>query len=444
MLIAFAGITVLMLLFMITFLKINPFVSIIIASTSLGLMTGMPLNKVIDSIQSGMGTTLGFIAIVLGIGAMLGKMLEESGGAERIAKTLIGAFGDSNIHWAMMFVGVVVGLPVFFQVGFVLLIPIVFTIVKESKQSLLKVGLPLVSGLSVVHGLVPPHPAVMTAVDICKANVGKTILYAIVVGLPSAIIAGPVFGSFVSGKMPHFGVPKQFAHQVNTNRAEHEMPGFGISFITILLPVLLMLLGTSADLLLAPATPWFVFYKFVGSPFMALLLALLFSFFSFGLNRNLKLRQIGRLCDRSLAPMTGILLIIGGGGAFNKVMQDSGVNAEIVRMASALQLSPIVLTWTIAAIIRVATGSPTVSMMAAAGIVAPMIANHPTVAPEIIVLALGSGALVLSHVNCSGFWIVKEYFGMTVAETLKTWTVMVTILGTCGLLFTMLLANLVK
>ncbi|KAB0671502.1 permease DsdX [Oryzomonas sagensis] len=443
MLLAFAGIAVLMLLLMITLLKVNPFITLIIVSTFLGLATGMPLNKVACSIQTGMGSTLGFIAIVLGLGTMLGKMLEESGGAERIANTLIKVFGESNVHWAMVFVAFIVGIPVFFQVGFVLLIPIVFTIAKETKLSLLKVGLPLVAGLSVVHGLIPPHPAVMATVDICKANVGKTILYGVVVGLPTAIIGGPLFANFISGRMPHLGVPKQFASQVRTNRADYEMPGFGVTLFTILLPVFLMLVGTYATLLLDKAAPWYAFCLFVGNPFIALLLTLLLSFFTFGLNRNFTLKRIGKFCDQAMPPMAGILLVIGGGGAFNRVMLDSGVNAEIAKTASALHLSPIVLAWSVAAIIRVATGSPTVSMMAAAGIVAPMLSNHPAVAPETIVLALGSGALILSHVNCAGFWIVKEYFGMSVTETLKTWTVLETILGVCGLLFTLLLANVV-
>lgn len=443
MLIVCAGIAVLILVIMITLFKINPFVSLMVVSVFLGLSTGMPVDKIAGSIQAGMGSTLGFIALVLGLGTMLGKMMEESGGAERIAKTIINAFGERRVHWAMMFVAFIVGIPIFFQVGFVLLIPIVFTIAKETKLSLLKIGLPLAAGLSVVHGLIPPHPAVMATVDICKANVGKTILYGIIVGLPTAAIAGPIFAEFISGKMPHMGVPKKFANQVKTNRSEHEMPGFGITLLTIVMPVLLMLLGTYADLLMDNTSYLCSIFKFIGSPLMALLLALLFSFFTFGFNRNFKPGQIGAFCDQSLPPIASILMVIGGGGAFSKVLLDSGVGAEIATMASSLHVSIIVLAWTVAAVMRVATGSPTVSMMAAAGIVAPLVARQGAVAPEIIVLALGSGAITLSHVNCAGFWIVKEYFGMTVTETLKTWTVLETIIGVCGLLFTLLLSKAV-
>ncbi len=444
MLIGVAIAAVLLLLVMITYFKINPFVTLMIVSVFLGVAAGMPFDKVLASIQAGLGNTLGFIAIVLGLGTMLGKMLEESGGAERIAKTLINLFGLKKVHWAMMIVAFIVGIPVFFQVGVVLLIPLVFTIAKETGISLLKVGLPLVAGLSIVHGLVPPHPAAMAAVDIFKADVGKTILYSIIVGLPAAALAGPLFASFISKRMRNVGVPEGFADQIKAGREDHEMPGFGITVFTILLPVILMLFATIADLTMDRTSQMFAILKFIGSPFMALLIALLFAFYSFGFNRNFNLTQIGKFCDQSLPAMASILMVIGGGGAFNKVLLDSGIGNEIAKMASTMGLSPIMLAWTIAAMIRVATGSSTVSMMTAAGIVAPLVANMGGVSKEIIVLAVGSGALVLSHVNDAGFWIVKEYFGMTVTETLKTWTVLETILSVSSLIFILLLSKVVS
>ncbi len=443
MLIGVAVAAVLLLLVMITYFKINPFVTLMIVSVFLGVAAGMPFDKVLASIQAGLGNTLGFIAIVLGLGTMLGKMLEESGGAERIAKTLINLFGFKKVHWAMMIVAFIVGIPVFFQVGVVLLIPLVFTIAKETGISLLKVGLPLVAGLSIVHGLVPPHPAAMAAVDIFKADVGKTILYSIIVGLPAAALAGPLFASFISKRMRNVGVPEGFADQIKAGREDHEMPGFGITVFTILLPVILMLFATIADLTMDRTSQLFAILKFIGSPFMALLIALLFAFYSFGFSRNFNLTQIGKFCDQSLPAMASILMVIGGGGAFNKVLLDSGIGNEIAKMASTMGLSPIMLAWTIAAMIRVATGSSTVSMMTAAGIVAPLVANTGGVSKEIIVLAVGSGALVLSHVNDAGFWIVKEYFGMTVTETLKTWTVLETILSVSSLVFILLLSKVV-
>lgn len=443
MLIGYAVIAVFLLLIMITRFKINPFVTLMVVSVFLGLAAGMPFDKIVGSIQAGLGNTLGFIAIVLGLGTMLGKMLEESGGAERIAQTLIRAFGKERVHWAMMFVAFIVGIPVFFQVGFVLLIPLVFTLAKETGLSLLKLGLPLVAGLSVVHGLVPPHPAAMAAVDIFKADVGKTILYSIIVGLPTAALAGPVFAAFIAPRMPHLPVPEAFAGQIKAGRADHEMPGFGITVLTILMPVILMLLGTIADLTMAKTGVWYGFLKFVGSPFISLLLSLLFAFYTFGLNRKYNMATIGRFCDQSLPAMAGILMVIGGGGAFNKVLLDSGIGTEIANLAASFELNPILLAWTIAAMIRVATGSATVSMMTAAGIVAPMVMNQGGVAPELIVLAVGAGSLILSHVNDAGFWIIKEYFGMSVTDTLKTWTVLETIIAVAALIFILLLAQVV-
>lgn len=241
--IAIILVTIIVLLFLITWAKWNPFVALIIASVGVGLATGMPLLKIVDSIKMGLGNTLGFLAIVLGLGTMLGKMMAESGGAERIAKTLINRFGQKNVHWAMRVVGFIVGIPVFFQVGFVLLIPLVFTIAMETGLSLVTVGVPLVTGLSVVHGLVPPHPAAMAAVGIFKADVGLTILYAIIVGLPTAVVAGPLFGKLMGARI-HKTVPKEIGEQLVVHREEKDLPGFGTTMFTILLPVILMLLSS--------------------------------------------------------------------------------------------------------------------------------------------------------------------------------------------------------
>ena len=443
MLIGLAALAVILLLVMITKLKINPFVTLMVVSVLLGLAAGMPLDKIVGSIQAGMGNTLGFIAIVLGLGTMLGKMLEESGGAERVAKTLIDSFGQKNVHWAMMFVAFIVGIPVFFQVGFVLLIPLVFTIAKETGMSLLKIGLPLLAGLSTVHGLVPPHPAAMAAVDIFKADVGKTILYSLIVGLPTAIVAGPLFACSIAPRMETIKVPATFADQIKAGRTDEEMPSFGVTVLTIMMPVLLMLLGTIADLSLPKTAVSYQVMKFVGSPFMSLLLALIFAFFTFGLQRKFSLSDIGKFCDQSLPAMASILMVIGAGGAFNKVLLDSGVGTEIAKTATSLDLNPLVLGWVIAAMIRVCTGSATVSMMTAAGIVAPMLAANMNASPELMVLAVGSGSLILSHVNDSGFWIIKEYFGMTVTQTLKTWTVLETILAIVALVLILVLAQFI-
>lgn len=442
MLLGIVFIAIILLLILITKMKVNPFISLMIVSFFVGLTTGMPLDKIVGSIQAGLGNTLGFIAIVLALGTMLGKLMEESGAAERVARTLIDAFGKENVHWAMMFVAFIVGIPVFFQVGFVLLLPLVFTIAKETGMSLLKIGLPLVAGLSVVHGLVPPHPAAMAAVGIFKADVGKTILYSIIVGLPTAILAGPVFATFISKKI-QIAVPEAMATTVKTGRSEKDMPSFGITVLTILFPVFLMLLSTVSDIYLEKGTTARLVLNFIGNPITSLLISVLLSLFTFGLWRGFSMEQVGKYCDQSLPSVASILMVIGGGGAFNKVLLDSGVGTEIAKLATSAQLNPLILGWLVAALIRVATGSATVAMLTAAGIVAPILVLSPGTSPELMVLAVGAGSLVLSHVNDAGFWMIKEYFGMTVQQTLSTWTVLETIIGVAGLAFTLLLATFI-
>ncbi|HUC92811.1 MAG TPA: GntP family permease [Paenibacillus sp.] len=434
--IVLAAIVVLLLL--ITVVKLNPFVSLIITAIGAGLAAGMPLIAsedqpgIIDSIKTGMGNTLGFLAIVLALGTMLGKMMAESGGAERIARTLIGWFGERNVHWAMMFVALIVGIPVFFQVGFVLLIPLVFTIARQTGMSLVKIGVPLVAGLSVVHGLVPPHPAAMAAVGIFNADIGLTILYSLIVGIPTAIIAGPLYGNWI-GKRIHKNVPKEIGEQLTENVETKKLPGFFNTVTTILVPVFLMLIATIADVFLKEGSNLFQLFKFVGDPIVALLIATVYSFFSLGFFRGLSRETILKFSNDCLGPTATILLVIGAGGAFNRVLLDSGIGDYIADMATAAEISPILLGWGIAAMIRIATGSATVSMMTAAGIVAPIALVVPDVNVELLVLATGAGSLILSHVNDAGFWLIKEYFGMTVKETLLTWTALETIISVVAL-----------
>ena len=434
---------IVMLLLLITWLKVHPFTSLMIVSFFAGLAAGMPLDDIASSIQKGMGNTLSFIAIVLGLGTMLGKLMEESGGAERVARTLINAFGLNRVHWAMMFVGFIVGIPVFFQVGFVLLIPLVFTIAKETKISLVKIGVPLVAGLSIVHGMVPPHPAAMAVVDIFKADVGKTIIFSIIVAFPSAILAGPLFGNLISRRVSVLP-PEEFMGSVRVGRSDDEMPGFMITIITILFPVFLMLLATVARLTLEKTQPLYVFLDFIGNPVTALLISLLLATFTFGLLRKINMKTVTKFCDQSLPSVAGILLIIGGGGAFNRVLLDSGVGDEIAKLATSAHLNPLLLGWGIAALIRVATGSATVSMMTAAGITAPIVAATPGSSPELMVLATGAGSLILSHVNDPGFWMIQSFFKLEVKDTLATWSVMETILSIAGLCTTLLLAGLLR
>ncbi|WP_246796726.1 GntP family permease [Burkholderia perseverans] len=445
MLLVCALIAIVLLIVLIARYKIYPFLVLIIVSLGLGLVVGMPMDKIVKSFETGNGNTLGHIAIVVGLGTMLGKMMAESGGAERIATTMIGWFGEKNIHWAMLFVAMIIGLPVFFEVGFVLLIPIAFNVAKRTGKSLLLIGLPMVAGLSVVHGLIPPHPAALLAVQAFGADIGKTIAYGLIVGIPTAIIAGPLFALVIHKyvKLPENNpLASQFVDSGDPARHDRELPGFGITLFTILLPVVLMLIGSWADLLFAPKTLPNNLLRFAGTSDVALLIAVLVSFWTFGAKQGFNREQIQKFCGECLAPIAGITLIVGAGGGFGGVLRDSGISQQIVATATQAHLSPLLLGWFAAALIRLATGSATVAMTTACGIVAPIAAAAGgSVKPELLVLATGSGSLIFSHVNDGGFWLIKEYFGMTVGQTFKTWTALETLISLLGLAFTMVLAT---
>jgi GntP family gluconate:H+ symporter len=434
---AFAAVAALIVL--IARFKLHPFVALVSVSLSLGVAAGMPLGAAVKAFQDGVGGTLGFIAVVLGLGTMLGKMMAESGAATRIATTLIDLFGERRVHWAIMIVAFIVGIPVFFQVGFVLLIPLVFTIARRTGMSLIKIGIPLVAGLSVVHGMLPPHPAAMLAVAAYNADIGLTILYGMLVGLPTAALAGPIFAAWIA---PRIVLPAEnpLARQLEGESVQ-DMPGFGISVFTVLIPVFLMLLASAADVTLDSASTVRAGLHFIGHPIVALLLALLFSFWSLGRARRFTREEVLKFCNDCLGPTATILLVIGAGGGFNQVLVQSGVGRAIAEMALGSNASPLILGWTVAALIRVATGSATVAMTTAAGIVAPIAVATAGTNAELLVLATGAGSLVLSHVNDAGFWLIKEFFNMTVPQTLRTWTVAETIIGVAGLGFTMLLSS---
>src|SRR5437667_9450869 len=437
LLLLYAFLAVLALIVLIAVFKLHPFVALVVVSLGLGAAAGMPLSTVVKAFQDGVGGVLGFIAVVVALGTMLGKMMAESGGAARIATTLIGLFGERRVHWAIMFVAFIVGIPVFFQVGFMLLIPLVFTIARRSGLSLVKIGIPLVAGLSVVHGMVPPHPAAMLAVQAYRADIGRTIAYAILVGLPTAALAGPIFATWIT---PRIQLPAHnpMATQLSGDTSR-EMPSFGLTLFTVLLPVILMLAASVADVALDTTSAIRATIDFVGSPIVALLVALLFSFWSLGYRQHFTRDQILKFANDCLGPTATILLVIGAGGGFNRVLLESGVGKAIAEVALGSHVFPLLLAWTVAALIRVATGSATVAMTTSAGLVAPVAAVTPGTHAELLVLATGAGSLVLSHVNDSGFWLIKEFFNMTVQQTLKTWTVAETIIGVAGLGFTLLL-----
>ena len=437
-----ALVTIIGLILLITKLKVHPFVALTLAAGFLGLTSGMPVAKVMKSFQDGFGGVLGFVGIVLALGTMLGKLMADSGGADQIAQTLIRWFGVRHVHWAMMFSAFLVGIPLFFEIGFVLLIPLVFIVARRSGVSLVKIGIPLLAGLSVVHGLVPPHPGPLLAIGVFGADIGKTIFYGLLVGLPTAMIAGPLFGAFISRYVP--GNPSQeLMDQIAKESSARDLPSFAVTLVTVLLPVFLMLLKTFADVVLPADHVVRVWMDLIGHPITALLAALLLAFYTFGFARGFSRAQVMKLLDQSLAPTAAIILIVGAGGGFKQMLVDTGVGNVIGQMAVHAEINPLLLAWLVAAVIRIATGSATVATITGAGIVAPVVTLIPDVNRELLVLATGAGSVILSHVNDAGFWLVKQYFNMTVEETFKTWSMMETILSVVGIILILLLSLVV-
>ena len=430
------------LIVLITRFRIHPFIALTLAAGFLGLTSGMPVALVMKSFQDGFGGVLGFVGIVLALGTMLGKLMAESGGADQIARTLVQAFGEKRVHWAMMFAAFLVGIPLFFEIGFVLLIPLVFIVARRTGVPLVKVGIPLLAGLSVVHGLVPPHPGPLLAIGVFGADIGKTIFYGLIVGLPTAMIAGPIFGSLVSKYVRP--VPSlELMNQLAPKTEARELPSFGITLITVLLPVFLMLLKAFADIAFDDKALFRQWMDLIGHPITALLAALLLALYTFGIARGFNSKQLLKFVDESLAPTAAIVVIIGAGGGFKQMLVASGVGNAIGQMALHAQVSPILLAWLVAGVIRIATGSATVATITGAGIVAPLATLVPGVNRELLVLATGAGSLILSHVNDAGFWLVKQYFNMTVAETFKTWTAMETIISVVAIALIMALSVIV-
>jgi GntP family gluconate:H+ symporter len=427
-----ALISVIALVVLIARFKINPFMVLMTVSLALALVAGMPLSSIVKSFETGLGGTLGHIAIIVALGTMLGKMMAESGGADRIAHTLIELFGEHRVPWAMMVVGLLVGLPVFFEVGFVLLVPIAFNVAKRTNTPLTMVGLPMVAGLSVVHGLVPPHPAAMLAVTAYNADIGRTVFYALLVGIPTAVLAGPVYAKVIAPYIhldPHNPIAEQFIEQA----PRKELPSFGITVGTILFPIILMLVGSWADTFTAPQTRLNGILHLFGNADVALLVGAAASFVTLGRMRGFSRETIQKFAEESLAPTATIVLLIGAGGGFGRILQDSGTSQAIINLALRAHISILFSAWLVAAMVRLATGSATVAMTMAAGIIAP-IALHTGVRPELLTIATGSGSLVFSHVNDGGFWMVKEYFGMTISQTFKSWSVCETIISVVALL----------
>ncbi|GAB0226320.1 gluconate:H+ symporter [Staphylococcus pseudintermedius] len=439
------AIAIIVLLILIMKLQLNTFVALVITAMVTGILLGMPFDKIVATIETGMGGTLGHIALIFGLGAMLGKLLADGGGATQIADTLIAKLGKKYVQWAMVIASFIIGIALFFEVGLVLLIPLVFTIAKRMNVSQLKIGMPMVTALSVTHGFLPPHPGPVVIAKELGANIGEVLLYGFIVAIPVTIIAGPVFAKIAprltptafqrEGDISSLGATKSFK--------DEELPSFGLSTFTALLPVLLMLFATLWQLISghegkAHNTLESMIY-FIGSAGTAMLIAVVFAVFSMGIRRGIPTKRVMNTLTQAIYPIGMMLLIIGAGGAFKQVLIDGGVGGAIEKIFTDVNISPILLAWLVAAILRLALGSATVAAISTTGIVLPLL-QTADVNLALVALAIGAGSIFCSHVNDAGFWMFKEYFGLTVKETFLTWSLIETIISVSGLVFVLFIS----
>ncbi|MFL5728449.1 MAG: gluconate:H+ symporter [Cytophagaceae bacterium] len=430
-LIAVSGI--LLLLILILGLKMNSFISLVITSVFVGLLAGMDLRMLLLSIQKGAGETMGGIALTLGFSAILGKLLADSGAAQKISSVLIQSFGEKRIRWAMILTGFIVGLPMFYTAAFVVLIPLVFAVAISSKLSPLYIGIPTAASLSVMHGFLPPHPGPSSLAVIFHANIGLTMLYGIIIGIPAMILSGIVFSNF-------FRTSEAGSLALSEFKAEavKELPAFPISLLASVMPALIIGFSSLALIVLPETSSLNPIFTFIAEPLISILLSVLFAIVALGLFRGNSMKEIGGLVSDSISGIAMILLIIAAGGAFKQVLIDSKTAAYIALKMKDASISPLFLGWLIAACIRVALGSATVAALTTAGIILPFISNHH-ISPELMILAIGSGSLMFSHVNDAGFWLFKEYFRLSVSQTILSWSLMETIVSITGLAGVMVL-----
>ncbi|PPA56553.1 SLC13 family permease [Micromonospora chalcea] len=460
--------------------KVHPFLALILGAAVLGVVAAVPVDKIVTSFSGGVGSTVGGVGLLIALGAMIGGLLAESGGADGIVERVVGRVSGTALPWAMAGVAALIGLPLFFEVGVVLLVPIVLLVSLRVNVPLIKIGIPALAGLSVLHGLVPPHPGPLVAIDALGANLGQTLALGLLVAIPTVIIAGPVFGNFIARYVPATAPAELLPTRRDADDRSPTRPGDGrldadgdlvteddlvnpgtgrpggaidepagrrsrrapalwAAVVTVLLPVVLMLLRAIGELTLGEDTTGRKALDIVGTPIIALLAGVIFAMIFLGYRSGFSRTQVSGFLGGSLPPIAGILLIVAAGGGFKQVLVDAGVGDLVANAADGANLSPLLLGWLVAVGIRVATGSATVATITAAGIVAPL--ADTLAAPEVVLLALaiGCGSLFFSHVNDAGFWLVKEYFGLTVGQTIKSWSVMETIISVVGFLGVLLL-----
>jgi Gnt-I system high-affinity gluconate transporter len=420
-----AGIIILLVLII---KKINPMLALLIASIATGLLLGMPIQKITTSITNGIGSTLGSLVMVLALGAMIGKIAEDSGAAKKIVYVLIRIFGFKNIQWAVLLTGILVGIPLFYNAGFVILIPLVFSIAAAAGLPRLYVGIPMAAALSVTHGFLPPHPGPVALSGIFHAEIGKVLIYGLILSIPIAITAGIVFPRIII----RLNKPGHRQEAAITFDDEHTLPGTLKSFTIALSPILIISLAT-LGLLIFPTGAAHSFLTFIADPTIALLITLIITLTI----QDKSISKAMESCAEGVKGIAMILMIIAAGGAFKQILVDSGIGEDVKNMAANIHASPLLLGWLIAALLRVTLGSATIAALTASGMVIPLITAGAS--PELMVLAIGAGSLMFSHVNDTGFWMFKEYFDLTLKETFKTWTLMETIVSVLGIIGVLIL-----
>ncbi|MFM2362485.1 MAG: hypothetical protein RLZZ316_1387 [Bacteroidota bacterium] len=415
--------------------KVSPFLSLLIVAILAGLCLGMKPEALLKSIEAGVGSTLGGLALIICLGAVLGKILEESGAAEKIAITLINSFGEKNIQWAVLLTGFLIGIPLYYNAGFVILVPLVFMLAKKTGLPLLYIAIPMAAALSTTHCFLPPHPGPVVLVNAFKADTGKTLLYGICIAIPAVIIAGPLLGrqlKKISSSDVNF-----FGATTNVKILPNALP----SFLIALMPVVLITLSVLAGNFLDKGSVQTVLL-FLGNSTIALLLSVIAAFIYFGILQNVKMETQMQWLNAAISGIAMILLIITAGGVFKQVLTDSGTGNYISSFSSKWNMPPLVFAWMVTALLRVMIGSATVAGITAAGVVAPLLAQH-NVSPELMVLAVGSGSVFGSHINDSGFWMFKEFFKLSLKQTFLSWTVMETIISVVGLIGVLILNTLI-
>jgi GntP family gluconate:H+ symporter len=437
---ALAGIAVIVLL--ISRFKLHAFLALTIGSGVLGSVAGAPLAKTITSYSNGLGSTVASVGTLIALGSILGKLLADSGGADQIVDTILARTSNKRLPWAMALIAGLVGLPLFFEIGIVMLIPVVLLVARRSGESLIRIGIPALAGLSIMHGLVPPHPGPLAAIDAIHADMGTTLALGVLIALPTLAIAGPLFGRFAAGWVD-VAPPERMTPARPSDDLERR-PSFAATACTMLLPVVLMLAKALADVIIDDQSSLaYRIFDVIGTPLVALLAAVIVAMFTLGRAAGFDKQRLSATVDASLAPIAGIMLIVAAGGGFKQTLIDCGVGQTILDWSKDWNISALLLGWLIAVLIRVATGSATVAIISASGLAAPLTAGMSTSHTSLMVLAVGAGSLFFSHVNDAGFWLVKEYFGMDVPQTLKTWSAMETVISVVALGFVMLLSVII-